>query len=90
MPDLKPSSLLVIFLAQACEQILIKMHSIKSRLSQDRKTRCLQARPCSFQPGHFTGWGSERVNGAIVVIVAAEKNFGEFVEKMTGYSEQQD
>ena len=22
---------------------------------------CLQARPCIFQPGNFTGWGSEAV-----------------------------
>ena len=22
---------------------------------------CLRARPCSFQPGNFTGWGSEGV-----------------------------
>ena len=24
---------------------------------------CLQARPCIIQPGNFTGWGSEGVNG---------------------------
>ena len=29
---------------------------------QDREIYCLQARPCIFQPGNFTGWGSEGVN----------------------------
>ena len=29
---------------------------------QERKVYCLQARPCIFQPGNFTGWGSEGVN----------------------------
>ena len=28
---------------------------------KDRKTDCLQARPCIFQPGNVTGWGSEEV-----------------------------
>ena len=28
---------------------------------QDRKIYCLQARPCIFQPGNVTGWGSEGV-----------------------------
>ena len=32
-------------------------------LLQDRKVYCLQARPCIFQPGNCTGWGSEGVNG---------------------------
>ena len=31
-------------------------------LLQDRKIYCLQARPCLFQPGRFTGWGSEGIN----------------------------
>ena len=26
---------------------------------------CLQVPPCVFQPGHFTGWGSEGVKGEI-------------------------
>jgi len=26
-----------------------------------RKIYCLQERPCIFQPGHVTGWGSEGV-----------------------------
>ena len=29
---------------------------------KDRKTDCLQARPCIFQPGNVTGWGIEGVN----------------------------
>ena len=31
---------------------------------QDRTIYCLQARPCIFQPGHLTGWGSEGVKRA--------------------------
>jgi len=30
---------------------------------QDRKTYGLQARPCIFHPGNFTGWSSEGVKG---------------------------
>ena len=40
----------------------MKTHSIKAEVLQDRKIHCLQAGPCIFQPGNFTGWGSERVN----------------------------
>ena len=29
---------------------------------QDRKLYCLQAHPCIFVPGNFTGWGSEGIN----------------------------
>ena len=28
----------------------------------DQKIYCLQVRPGIFQPGNFTGWGSEGVN----------------------------
>ena len=28
---------------------------------------CLQAPPCSFQPGNFTGWVSEGVKGTLRV-----------------------
>ena len=38
------------------------MHSVESRLLQDRKIYCLLARPGIFQPGNFTGRGSEGVN----------------------------
>ena len=34
---------------------------LKVDVSQDRKMYCLQARPYIFQPGNFTGWGSEGV-----------------------------
>ena len=27
---------------------------------------CLLARPCIFQPGNFTGWGSEGVNPTVL------------------------
>ena len=27
----------------------------------DRKIDCLQARPCMFQPGDFTGWSGDGV-----------------------------
>ena len=29
---------------------------------QDWKIYCLQARPCIFHPGNFTGWGSEHTS----------------------------
>ena len=63
-----------------------KRTSLKVDVLEDRKIYCSQARPCIFQPGHFTGWGSEGVNGAVVVIVivAAEKKFGEYLEKKSG------
>ena len=32
------------------------MHSIESRLLQDQKIYCLQARLCIYQPRNFTGW----------------------------------
>ena len=38
------------------------MHTIESRLLEDWNIYCLQARPCIFQPGNFTDWGSERVS----------------------------
>ena len=61
---MKPLSLFVFFFALARERtFIIKTHGIKSRcVIRARKIYCLQARPCIFQPGNFTGWGSERVN----------------------------
>ena len=38
------------------------MHNIENML-QARIMFCLQARPCTFQPGKFTGCGSEGVKG---------------------------
>ena len=35
--------------------------ALKVDVLKDRKIYCLQAHPCIFQPGNFTGWGSERV-----------------------------
>ena len=53
------------FFALECERIFIKQHideySIEIDALWDRKISCLLARPCSFQPGHFTGWDSEGV-----------------------------
>ena len=39
-----------------------KLTALKVDVLQDRKIYCLQARPSIFQPGNFTGWGSEGVN----------------------------
>ena len=60
--NLKPLSLLLFFLALACERICIKTRNIEIGLLQIRKIYCLQARPCIFQPGNFKGWVSEGVN----------------------------
>ena len=38
-----------------------KLTALKVDVIQARKMYCLQARPCIFQPGNFTGWGSEGV-----------------------------
>ena len=38
------------------------MRTIESRLLQDWKIYCLQARPYIFQPRNFTRWDSEGVN----------------------------
>ena len=32
---------------------------------QDRKICYLQARPCIFQPGNFTGWGNDGVKAKL-------------------------
>ena len=41
---------------------LSKRVALKVDVFQVRKIYCLQARPCIFQPGNFTGLGNERVN----------------------------
>ena len=59
--NLKPLSLFVLFQflhwhvkGFSSERIALKVDVLK-----DRKLDCLQARrPCVFQPGNFTGWGS--------------------------------
>ena len=64
MWNFHPLSLFVFFFALACERICIKTRSIKIRCVTGPGNRLfkLQAHSCIFQPGHFTGWGSERVN----------------------------
>ena len=49
------------FFALACEKIFMKMIALKVDMLQDRKIYYLRARPCIFQPGNFTGGGSEGV-----------------------------
>ena len=47
------------------KKILLKTHSVKSRSVKEPENNyilhCLQARPCIFQPWHFSCWGSEGV-----------------------------
>ena len=38
-----------------------KLIALKADVLQDREINCLQARPCIFRPGKFTGCGSEGV-----------------------------
>ena len=59
--NLKPWSLFVFVFALACERTFITVHSIESRCYRSEKYSVLQARPCMFQPGNFTGCGSEGV-----------------------------
>ena len=47
-----------------------KRVALKVDALQDRKIYCLHARPCIFQPGNFTGWGSERVKNGPVCGIA--------------------
>ena len=54
--------LLLFFLfALACERILIETYSIESRRAIGPENILFTVRPCIFQPGNFTGWGSEGV-----------------------------
>ena len=41
-----------------------------SRCYRSEKIYCLQACPCIFQPGLFTGWGSEGLNTECVFLSA--------------------
>ena len=62
-------SLFAFLLALASERIFIKTHCTDSGCVTELKMLCLQARPCIFQPGNFTGCGSEGVKfspGAIL------------------------
>ena len=42
------------------------MHITESRLLLDWKIFSLRVHPCIFQPGNFTGWGSEGVKQVMV------------------------
>ena len=56
------SLLLSSALACPCERSFIKMHSTKSRCVIGMENIvCTRTHPCIFEPGNFTGWGSEGV-----------------------------
>ena len=61
--NLKPFSPFVFCFALACERMFIKTHSTESRCVIGPEN--MQARPCSFQQGNFTGSGSEGVNNRL-------------------------
>ena len=44
------------------KEFLSKWLALKEDVSQNQKIYCLQAHVSTFQPGNFTGWGSEGVN----------------------------
>ena len=44
---------------------------------QHRKIYCLEARPCTLQPGNFSGWGSEGVKQATLMNVLLHVGFAE-------------
>ena len=46
-----------------CERIFIKTHSIESRCDIEPENRLFAGMSVHFEPGNFTGWGSERVKG---------------------------
>ena len=63
MQNLKPLIVSVLFFTLSRKRILIETRSIESRRYRSgRIIDCLQARPCIFQPGSFTGWGNEGVS----------------------------
>ena len=43
-----------------------KRIALKSDGLKDRKIYRLKARPCIFQPGNFTAWGSGGVRGEVL------------------------
>ena len=51
---------------------LSKRIALKVDVLQDREIHCLQARPCICQPGNFTCWDSEGVNGKIFDVTEAK------------------
>ena len=50
-----------------------KLIALKVAVLKDRKIYCLQARPCLFQPGNFTGCGSEGVNNVAETLTDGNK-----------------
>ena len=45
-----------------------KRIALKAGVLRDRKIDCLLVRPCIFQPGNFTGSGSEGVNVSLSTV----------------------
>ena len=58
-----------------------KRRALKVDVSQDREIYRLQARPCIFQPGNFTGWGSQGVKFKTTDIKANDINIHKCVNK---------
>ena len=51
----------VLLFALICEWIFIKTHSIEIRFVTELENVLFAGVCVHFQPGHFTGWGSERL-----------------------------
>ena len=58
---MKTLSFLVFFFAWHVQGFPSKRIALKIDVLEDRNIYCLWARPCVFQPGNFTGMGSEGV-----------------------------
>ena len=55
MRNVEPLSIFVFFLHWRVKGFSSRLIALKEDVSQDRKMYCLQACPCSFQPGNFAG-----------------------------------
>ena len=65
-----PSAFLFPFFALACERIFIETHNIENKLVIGPENIPFEGvRDCTFQPGNCTGWGSEGVNVALVLLL---------------------
>ena len=73
LPNLKSFWLFHPF-ARACERNSIKMCNIKSRFTEPSNILLASMYVCTFQLGHFTGWGSEGVNTTIIMPKSALPN----------------
>ena len=62
MPNSKPFSLFVLFFALARERIFTKKRITESRYDIESENRLFAGMSVHFQPGSFTGRGSEGVN----------------------------